>query len=132
MMVDISVKCFPFAFAYPTIPVLTSVLAWISIKTISQKFQGFWAKSFDDAAKHCWFHDDNINLIKNIVEGNLFSVFLMMLTKHVHINWNLQWRLKSSVSFILKHIFIFSMFLTGRLCTIQNPIRFHPHKIQST
>ena len=50
-MVDISVKWFPFAFAYPAIPVLKSVAARISIKTISQTFQGFWAKSFGDAAK---------------------------------------------------------------------------------
>ena len=70
LMVDITVKCFPFAFAYPVIPVLTSVSARISGKTISQKFQGFWAKRFDDAAKYCWFHNGSINLVKNTVKGN--------------------------------------------------------------
>ena len=85
-MVDISVKWFPFAFTYPGIPVLTSVSARTSLKTISQKFQGFWAKSFGDAAKYCRFHNDSINVIKNTVEGNKFSVFLMMLQKHVHVD----------------------------------------------
>ena len=41
----------PFAFAYPTILVPTSFSALISIKTMSQKSHGFWAKSFGDAAK---------------------------------------------------------------------------------
>ena len=70
LMIDISVKCFPFAFAYPAIPVLTSVSVRISIKTNSQKFQSFWIKSFGDAAKYCWFHNSSINLIKNTVKGN--------------------------------------------------------------
>ena len=69
-MVDISVKWFPSAFVYAAISVLTSVSARISIKTISQKFQGFQAKRFGDAAKHCLFDNGSINLIKNTVEGN--------------------------------------------------------------
>ena len=84
-----------------------SVSARISIKTISQKFQGFWAKPFGDAAKDCWSHNDSINLIKNTDEGNWFSVFLMMLTKHVHMGRNFQRILKSSISFILNCFFIF-------------------------
>ena len=79
-------------------------------KTISQKFQGFWAKRFGDAAKYCWFHNDSINLIKNTVEGNYFSVFLMMLPKHVPIDRNLQRKLKSSIPFILKNIFIYFLY----------------------
>ena len=84
-----------------------SVSARISIKTISEKFQSFWAKRFGDAAKDCWSHNDSINLIKNTGEGNWCSVFLMMLPKHVHMGWNFQRISKSSISFILKHFFIF-------------------------
>ena len=68
-------------------------------------------------------HNDSINLIKNAGEGNWFSVFLMMFPKHVHIDRNLQWRLKSSMSFILKHIFIY---ILSCLSTFKNLIRFHP------
>ena len=77
-----------------------SVSAPILVKTMSQKFHGFWAKSFGDAAKHCWYHNDGINLIINTGEGNLFSVFLMMLPKHVHKDRNSQRRLKSSICFV--------------------------------
>ena len=106
LMVDISVTWFSFAFACPAIPLFTSVSAPISTKAMLQEFHGFWAKSFVDAARYCWYHNDSINLIKNTGEGNWFSVFLMMLPKHVHIDQNLQRRLKSSISFILKYIFI--------------------------
>ena len=87
--------------------VYISVSARISIKAISQRFQGFWAKRFGDAAKDCWSHNDSINLIKNTGEGNWFSVFLMILPKHVHMGRNFHRILKSSISFILKHFFIF-------------------------
>ena len=86
-----------------------SVSPRISRKTISQNFQGFWAKRFGDAAKNCWFHNDSINLIKNTGEGIWFSVFLMMLPKHIHMGRNFQRILKSSISFILKNIFIFCL-----------------------
>ena len=36
-----------------------SVSAPISIKTVSQKFHGFWAKSFGGAAKYCWYPNDS-------------------------------------------------------------------------
>ena len=87
-----------------------SVPAPISIKTMSQKFHCFWGKGFCDAAKYCWCHNDSMHFMKNKGEGNLFSVFLMMLPKHVHTDRNLQWRLKSSISFILKHIFIYFLY----------------------
>ena len=84
-----------------------SVLAQISIKTISEKFQGFCVKRFGDAAKDCWSYNDSIILIKNTNKGKCFSVFLMMLPKHVYMGRNFQRILKSSIGFILNHFFIF-------------------------
>ena len=110
LKVDISVKWFPFAFANPVISVLTSVSEQISMKTISPKFQGFWAKSFADAVKYCLFHNDSINLAKNTGEGKWFSGFLMILPKHVYVDRNLPWRLELSISFMLKHIFIYFLY----------------------
>ena len=75
------------------------------IKTISQKFRGFWEKGFSDAVKDCWFYNDSINLIKNTEKGNWFCIFLMMLPKHGHMGPNFHWRLKSIKSFILKQIY---------------------------
>ena len=79
-------------------------------KNYLTEISGFLGKKFGDAAKYCRFHNDSINVIKNTVEGNKFSVFLMMLQKRVHVDRNLQWRLKSSILFILT---LFRMYLFG-------------------
>ena len=128
-MVDISVKYFPFAFAYPAISVVTSVSARISIKTISQKFQGFWAKRFGDAAKHCWFHNDS----QEYSRGKLVFRFSNDVTKTCSYRSKLTMKIEIKYLVHFKAYFhIFSIFRTGCLSTFKNPIRFHPHKIQST
>ena len=66
--------------------------------------------------------------MKNTVEGKQSSVYLMMLPKHVHIYRKLQFE----IVHFKAYFHTFSIFRTGCLSTFKNPIRFHPHKIQST
>ena len=56
-----------------------------------------------------------------------------MLPKHVHIDWNLQWRLKSSISFIFSYIFYISYRLLKYLRIPSDfiPIKFKPPRIKS-
>ena len=116
-----------------------SVSARISIKTISQKFQGFWAKRFGDAAKDCWSHNDSINLIKNTGEGNWFSVILMMLSKHNDVAKTCSYGSKLSANIEIKYLVhfkvffhILSTFRTGCLSNFKKPSRLLPHENQFT
>ena len=135
-MVDISVKCFPFAFAYSAIPVLTSVSERISTKIISQKFQGFWGKTFGDAAKYCWFHNDSINFRgKTSINSRGKLVFRFSNDVAKTCSYRSKLTMKIEIKYLVHfkaYFHIFSIFRTGCLSTFKNLIRFHPHKIQST
>ena len=55
-----------------------------------------------------WFHNRNESLFKNIGhQSRWFSIFLLILPKHVDKNWNFQGALKSSISSILKQLCIY-------------------------
>ena len=55
-----------------------------------------------------WFHNRNESLFKNIGhQSRWFSIFLLILPKHLDKNWNFQGALKSSISSILKQLCIY-------------------------
>ena len=133
LMVDILVTWFPFAFAYPGNPVFASLFsAAISIKTMSQKFHGFWAKSFYDATKYCWYHNGRINIRSRKWWGKFvfrFSNNVAQTSSH-----RLKLATKIEVNYLVHfkaNFHILSIFRTGSFSTFKKLIRFNSHEIQS-
>lgn len=69
------------------------------------EFYGFWAKRVADSAKDRYFlrfSNGCRNMFVNTSEGNFFFIFLITLPSHVHMEWKLEWTLKTRILFILK------------------------------
>ena len=80
------------------------------MKTMAWKFWGLCAKSFGDSAKNlCFlrFHNGGRNVFVIESVGNGIFIFLITLSKQVHMGRKFERALKSSKPFILKHIFIY-------------------------
>ena len=52
-------------------------------------------------------HDGSRNIFVNRSKRNCCSIFLINLPKHVQMGWRFQKTLKSTLSFILKHVFMY-------------------------
>lgn len=77
-------------------------LTWVLIKTASNKFFKFCAKSFSDSVRYRYlfrFHVSR-NIFMNTSEGNWFLILLIMLPKHVHMSRKIE----------IKYLFHLTMF----------------------
>lgn len=85
-------------------------LPWIQVKAMSRKFKRRCAKSFGASTEDCYFlrfYNSIRNMFLIEIERNQFCILLMMFSKHVHMGWNFQETLKSSIVFSLKHTFMY-------------------------